>query len=310
MRMLKETDVAFFKENGYLHLKGVFTSAEVASFREGCMKDVAGDSMCRPEFRHIMFSARVVNAVKDLLGETIYYPGLSLTRTNDTPARFGLRFFHTDVVGDDGDFATEYAVLNTGMYLEDHAHFSGGLKIRPGSHQHLCVTHKTLKEFLKDLTKRILMLDFGGAWGLVFAGRSVNPDLMPGDLLLWWVRTHHSGYAVRPRFFRTLSLPPIIENWLPRWARLPDNPERNVILSIFAAPSKYLETYMKQQVRKSHRKAHFLGNACLEEDDARAVAREMGVTIRNDGYTYALNPTSTYDVRTGLKASGGQQYYG
>lgn len=309
MNTLKSDEVEFFKKNGYLHLKGVFTLEEVTSFMEGCMKDAPGDSMCRPEFKNSMLSPRVVNIVKDLIGEVVIYPGLSLTRTHDVPKPFGLRFFHTDVVNDDGDFATEYAVLNTGMYLEDHTNFSGGLKIRPGSHMRYCTTNKTLKEFWKNLMKRILMVDFAGAWGLVFAGRSVNPDLMPGDLLLWWVRTHHSGYAVRPRLFRSLSLPPIIENWLPSWARLPDNPDRNVILSIFAAPSKYLETYMTHQKRKSHRRAHFLGNACLESDEVMRIATERGVIIRNDGYAYAQDPTSTYDVRTGLKASGGQQYY-
>lgn len=308
MHTLTPEEVKFFNTNGYLHLKSVFTEEEVASFRQGCIRDAAGDSMCRPEFKHIMFSPRIIGAVKDLLGEEVIYPGLSLTRTNDKPAPFGLRFFHTDVVSD--DFSQPYPIINTGMYLEDHTNFSGGLKIRPGSHTKTCITFKTLKEFWRGLLKRILMLDFAGAWDIISPGTSINVDLMPGDLLLWWVRTHHSGYAVRPRIFTSLSLPPIIENWIPSWARLPDNPERNVILSIFAAPSQYLEPYIKEQIRKGHRKAHYLGNACPESDEVESLAAKVGVTVRNDGYHYALDPNSVYTERAGLKASGGQQYYG
>ncbi len=309
--MLSDEQIRFYRENGYLQLKDFFTDEEVESFRKGCERNAAGDTTCRSEFKQWMLSPKVVAVIHALLGERLYYPGLSLTRTNDKPLPVGTRFFHTDTVNEDGDYETEYGVINTGVYLEDHTAWSGGLKIRPGSHLRPCITNKSVKEVLKKIAKSLIRLDFKGFWQLVQPQRSINVASMPRDLLLWSVRTHHSGYSVRPNFAPSWSLPPTIENLIPSFLRLPDNPERNVMLSIYGAPSKYFENYMKHQIRKAHRKEHFLGNACLEDAELQRAAKALGVEIRNDGYRYAMDPKSEYDVHPGLmKASGGQQYYG
>lgn len=308
MQALTDAQVAFFKREGYLHLPGFFSPGEVAEFKTACKTNAPGDTACRTGFHNVMLTPKVVAVMKDLMGAPLIYPGLSLTRTDDVPKRVRSRFFHTDTVDEDGDYATEYPVINTGMYLQDHIAWSGGLKIMPRSHTRPCVTHKTVVELVKNITKRLLRLDISGAWQIVAPRHSINIPTMPGDFIVWYVRTHHSGYAVRPRFFPNLSLPPIIENWIPSFLRLPDNPERDVILSIYAAPSKYFESYLNAQVRKAHRKEHFLGNWCLESDELTRQVAALGVTIRNDGYHYARDPKSRFDVRPGqVLASGGQQ---
>lgn len=284
MRALTETQVSFFKNEGYLHIKGLFNQTEVESFRQGCRLNQAGDSVCRPEFMDIMLSARVVNIIKDLIGEEVIYPGLSLTRTDDFPKQFGSRFFHTDTVDDDHDFEIDHPIVNTGIYLQDYSNYSGTLKIAPGSHLRLCVTNKTVKQAIKNILKELIRGNLIGAFNILRPYASVNIPTMPGDMIVWYVRTHHSGYGVRLRFLPNWSLPPIIENWIPSFLKLPDNPERNVILSIFAAPSKYLETYITKQINKEYRREHYLNNACLESDEKKNIARELGVTIRNDGY--------------------------
>src|SRR3990167_214142 len=287
MRSLTKEQIEFHKKNGYLHIPQLFTQEEVESFRKGCRQNQPGDSMCRPEFLDIMFSPRVVNIMKDLLGETLIYPGLSLTRTDNFPKPFGSRFFHTDTIDEDNNFEIDYPIINTGIYLQDYINYSGMLKIVPGSHKRPCTTSMTLIHALKNIVKKLLKLDIKGAIGILNLHKSINIPNQPGDMIIWNVRTHHSGHGVRLKFFRNLSLPPVIENWIPNFIKLPDNPERNVILSIFATHSKYLETYISKQIIKDYRHNHYLNNACLDSSDKKELAEKMGIAIRNDGYHLA-----------------------
>ncbi len=287
MHTLTTEQVAFFKKNGYLHVPAFFNQEEVATFRAGCRNNKAGDSVCRPEFNRVMLSPKVIAVVKDLIGNDVIYPGLSLTRTKDFPKSFGSRFFHTDVVDDDMDYTHPYPIINTGIYLQDHIHYSNALKVIPGSHTRPCVTSKTISGAVKNIVLAIIKGNVRDAWRILNLHRSVNLPSQAGDLLIWYVRTHHSGYGVRPKFFTNWSLPPVLENWIPRFLRLPDNPDRDVMLSIYAAPSKYLEPYLLKQIKKGYRHEHYIGNSCLESSEVQELARSQGVTIRNDGYVYA-----------------------
>jgi len=292
MHTLTKQQQDFFRKNGYIHVQKVFSEHEIQNFRKGCRLNKPGDSSCRPEFSNIMLSQKVIDIVKDLIGDEIIYPCLSLTRTNDLPQQFGSRFFHTDTVGDDNNFDIEYPIINTGVYLQDYIDYSGTLKIMPGSHTRQCITSRTLLQASKHIVKYLLRRDMRGVFNILNLHRSINIPTMPGDMIIWYVRTHHSGYGIRPRFFPNWSLPPIIENWIPSFLKLPDNPERNVILSIFAAPSKYLETYIQKQITKAHRREHYLNNACFENEEMKALAKKEGVTIRNDGHHYIKNSTT------------------
>jgi hypothetical protein len=308
MRTLTEEQVKFFEREGYLLVKDLFSDEEVEDFRAACRRDEPGDTACRAGFHNVMLMPKVVAIMHDLAGDDLIYLGLSLTRTHDTPKPVRSRFFHTDTVNDDHDYTTVYPVYNTGIYLQDRINWSGGLKIIPRSHTWPCVTNKTITELVKNFVKRLLSFDFQGAWYVMAPYRSINVETSPRDFLIWYVRTHHSGYAVRLKWFPSVSLAPVFENWVPSFLRLPDHPDRDVILSIYATPSRYLETYVKDQISKAHRKDHFLGNACLDSPEMQAVAKSLGVTIRNDGYQYAKDPKSAFHVRGGLvKASGGHQ---
>ncbi len=292
MRVLTKEQRDFFHKNGYLHLKSFFTQEEVVSFRKGCQLDKPGDSMCTQEFRHIMFSPKIIGVMKDILGEEIIYPGLSLTRTGDSPKKVGSRKFHADTEGDDLEFSHPYPVINTGIYLQDHKNYSGCLKISPGSHKWPCVLTESITQSLKLIIKSLLRGEFKKAYNILNLHKSVNIPSEAGDLIIWYVRTHHSGYGVRLKFFKNISLPPVIENWIPSFLRLPDNPKRDVMLSIFTAPSKYLEEYIRVQINKDRRINHYLHNKCLDSPKIQKMAEEAGIVIRNDGYYRALKINS------------------
>ena len=85
--------------------------------------------------------------------------------------------------------------------------FSNGLKIFKGS----CHTYKygrtLLKKIFKDKEIRYLVPQ---------RLRPQNVDTEPGDVVIWNLRTCHSGNALRLKYFKNITLSPFFENSLYR----------------------------------------------------------------------------------------------
>ena len=77
------------------------------------------------------------------------------------------------------DWRNPYTLIRMGVYLQDHARHSGGLGIRDRSHN---------------------VPDLG-------AGKPMAVDSEEGDLLVWYLRTTHAGFAARLRFPRQAFFP-------------------------------------------------------------------------------------------------------
>ena len=305
LRVLTQKQVDFYRENGYLIIKDFLTDEQVQKFKKGCKSRPVGDTACHPEyFDYITISKPVVDIVKDLIGEKVVYPGLSFTRTEDFPKKAGSRILHSDAAYENNDFSKERKIINSGFYLQDQTNYSGSLKIIPGSQNRPRTTVRTVKAGLKKIVQSLLEGDIRTALNIFDSKGSINLDSMPRDLMLWSTRVHHSGYGLRFKWFPTLSLLPVLENWVPRWMHVPNNPERDVILTIYGTPGEEFEKYMKVQRVKSHRKEHFLASN-FEREDIQTVARETGITMRNDGYEYASDPESSFVVRSQKKVASG-----
>lgn len=302
-KVLTEEQVSFYKENGYLKIPNFLTDEEVSKFKSACKKRIVGDLGGLKEFDYITLQPRVVNIMKDLLGEEILYPGLSFSRTEDFPDKFGSRGFHSDVAYEDNNLSPDYPIINTGFYLQDQTNWSGALKVIPKSHTRKCIYTRSITEGIRKIIRFILKGDLKSAFSVFDLSHSINLDNSPGDMFIWSTRIHHSGYGLRLRFFPNVSLHPLIENFLPKWSHIPLNPERDVILTIYAAPSKIFEEYLKVQIRKKHRREHFLASK-LHELEVQEMAKASGITIRNDGYLYAKDPNSTFDYRGADRISG------
>jgi hypothetical protein len=65
-----------------------------------------------------------------------------------------------------------------------------------------------------------------------------------GDLLIWNLRTTHSGNNVRIRGLRGISLHPRLEQKVPHFLRMPEQLERIAMFGTFGAPSSHLERYI------------------------------------------------------------------
>ena len=260
-----------FNEQGYLHVPGVFESAEVESLRAACARGVSMELLGHEVFREVLLDPRVVRIVSEVLGGPPVYFGDSVAK--DASAQTdGKRGLHADSRLDDYDFKRDYPIVRVGLYLQDHDVFSGGLKLVPGSHKRYCLHTVSWKSVVKTLgnTRDI---------GALRIGRHVNVASKAGDLIVWSLRTHHSGFAVRPRFAPNLSLPTFIEDILPRRWHLPEQRERCVVFASYGLESQYLRGYLadrwsRDSTREKLVRSHF-GN-----DEMVALAAQKGVTIK------------------------------
>jgi len=280
--------IKFFKKNGYLLVKDLFTEEEAESFRQGCRLNKVGDSLCRGEFNDVMLSPKVVDIVKALIGDDLCYPGISETWTRGGSQLYVPRGFHTDVIGDDGNFAVEYPIVNVALYLQDHTNWSNGLKVSPGSHMWPCIKTLTITEAFKKIVQAAIRGNFADILTILNLHRSVNIQSTGRDLVIWYMRTHHSGRFLRLKWFPDFSLPPVIENLLPAFLCLPDNPQRDVLITKFGRAGSYFDTYVAKQIVKDRRRTHYQNNGCLDSADKIALAARVGVTLRNDGYHATL----------------------
>src|SRR3954462_4462530 len=92
-----------------------------------------GDILSKDELRYTVLDDRILHLVKTVLGGNPVYWG-------DSNYHFGVGFrgFHrdnvdrTDMTAPDWD--GDYPIVRLAIYLQDHKNYSGGLKIRVGSH--------------------------------------------------------------------------------------------------------------------------------------------------------------------------------
>ncbi len=239
-RSLPAVDPDALRRRGYALVRGVFDAAEVAQLRTAALETVAelegegrmggqtgaegtarggGDLIGLPRLRHLLYDPRVVHVVERLLGGRPVYFGDSTLRVGKT----GIRAWHRDNVerrrwrgGPDWQ-DPPYPLLRCGVYLQDQAHHSGGLALRPRSNGPGRV-RPTLPKLV---------------------------DARAGDLLVWDLRTVHSGEVVRLRGTPRLPLHPRLQTLLPSRLRVPDDGERIVMFMAFALAGAHLDHYLE-----------------------------------------------------------------
>jgi hypothetical protein len=239
MQTIPRVDTEHFKTNGYVLVKNVFSKDEMRTMRAGLesakqriidagqfrtepstpnAKFLFGDPLSMPELSpndYVLLDRRLVESVKQILGPKLVYFGDSSVQAGE-----GARGFHKDNVDRNDaaapDWQSDYTLVRFGVYFEDHSRFSGGLKLRRKSQNY--ATH--------------------------LKGRMVDIETEVGDLLIWNLRTTHSGNNVRIRGLRNICLHPRIEQKVPHFLRVPEQLERIAMFGTFGAPSSHLERYI------------------------------------------------------------------
>jgi hypothetical protein len=147
---------------------------EDSFFRYMGVKSGKGDLLSKIHLRGILLDERILEIARSLLPpKPLVYFGESTYQLGSSG-----RYFHRDNVdrskAEGPDWRGEYTLLRLGIYLQDHRRHSGGLKVRNGSHLH-------------------------------DGGRPCLVDSEVGDVVVWNMRTLHSGNAVRLRFWPSFA---------------------------------------------------------------------------------------------------------
>jgi hypothetical protein len=232
-------DRVAFRRRGYTVIERLFSVDEVERLRkvaldtlaertregrasadpgiEGTIRGPGGDLLSIPSIRGVLLDPRVLQVARELLGGAPHYFGDSSLRVGKN----GVRGWHRDNVNrrrwrGGPDWHDPYPLLRCGLYMQDQAHFSGGLALRPHSNRS------------RRLTPTI---------GKLVRARA-------GDLVVWDLRTVHSGEVVRMRGLSRLALHPRLQTALPDVLRVPEERERVVMFMTFALPSEHLDRYV------------------------------------------------------------------
>lgn len=268
--MLNDSDVARFKRDGFLLIKGLFSADEVQRLRDqGQHIEGPVDLASVPGLENFWTDGRLVAAAKRLLGEPITYFGEASYRRYLFPSEKPLTGkLHHDAKGTrDHLFLRQnlptpepYPIIRFGMYLQDHARFSGGLKLVPGSHQ---MDTSTFNE-------------------AALAHLDVPSE--PGDAVVFCNKILHSPFALRRKDAPNAALS--VPDELALFARdpdafLPNAPDRRTVFVDYAGPGDLADIYIKSRaVNPTNTRDGFLDLALrgtLIDDAAR-----LGVRLRLD----------------------------
>lgn len=226
-----------FDEEGFLLIKNVFSKEEAAQLRKDAYKEFENDEQKKLTYKHpnntikarfakgdllskdllrkYLLDDRILHIVKTVLGADPVYFG-------DSNYHFGTGFrgFHRDNVDRKDmtapDWDGPYPVVRLAIYMQDHYNYSGGLKIRVGSHIHK-------------------------------SGKPIFIDSEEGDVVIWNLRTIHSGNAVRFKFFKNLMINKATrEGLIPAFMKKDEQRERGALFMTFGLKSKHLDRYIQK----------------------------------------------------------------
>lgn len=261
-------DKKLFDENGFLVVKHVFSSSEIETFRKKAYEQYAldtqkklnfqlpqlrtkakyakGDLLSKELLHAILLDDRIVNIAKTILGnnEVVYFGDSSYQIGT------GLRGFHRDCLDRTDltapDWTSEYTLIRIGIYLQDHKNYSGGLKVKQGSH-------------------------------LQATGKSLFVDNEIGDVVVWSLKTIHSGNAIRLKVFPNLSINKG-EGRIPAFLKKDEPTERISLFMTFGLKGFHLDRYIKEyELKRTETIAHLKASHYSEK--ALEIAASKGVEV-------------------------------
>lgn len=226
-----------FEQQGYLIVRAVFTPDEVNQLRQSAYAhrnqqqqrglvtavkqaaSVKGDLLSKDGLGWLIYDPRMVAIATDLLGDTPVYFSDSTFQIGT-----GTRGFHRDNIdryqfGQGADWDGPYPLIRFGVYLQDHDTYSGGIRFKVGTHQNA-------------------------------SGSDVFADTRAGDIVVWNMRTLHSGNARRLKLFNNLPLHVGLENRLPDFLFREQQGERVSLFFSYGLEGNHLDRYLQQHIGK------------------------------------------------------------
>lgn len=288
MKSLRIDSERFWRD-GFLLIKNVFSAEEIQSLREDALRVVAdqekaglcqtrgtltaahGDLLSKEALRRLVVDERVLGVVRALLGAKPVYFGDS----NFQVGR-GLRGWHKDnrlpdrFVHSADDWQGRYTVLRFGLYLQDHSRHSGGLGLRVGSHR-----ASSLVKMLEKVPPARLRVMASTSYG-----KATAVDSEVGDLVVWNLRTTHSGNVVRLRPFPKLKVATWIENLAPRRLCMPEDKQRVAMFLTYGVGDEHMARYVDYLKQRGYMDASWRALAAARESWMASVSEETDLEVR------------------------------
>ncbi len=228
--------------DGYVLVKSVFKKEHISSLRDKMIElsynnPEIEEILLFEDVQNLILNKKLIQIIKEILGtnEILYFGDSGIV--NHVEPFKNRNGYHNDARGEAKNipYNEEYPIVRVGIYFENYKDFSGGLKIKKKSHKYFIFNFRRI---FADLIKiaQILFTKTRYSLGSLKLGKSVNLDLEEGDVIIWNLRTHHSGTSRRLKLFKNVCLQPYIEKLLPLWLFLPTKYSKNrcSIFSTFA----------------------------------------------------------------------------
>ena len=206
-------------ENGYVIIKNFFSKEKVVETREELIRkrNFNTEILELEHVKNLIMNDGFFRLFKEIFDckNLLYFSDSSISiheNLDNCPSGF-----HVDSRNEDYNFKSEYFVARAGIYLQNVSDFSGGVKIKPKSHNSYCITN--IKQSIKNIfTEKLVKKNKNFKLNLFF--KNIQPNLDIGDLIIWNLRLHHSGASWRYKFNKNLSLPPFIDRIMPKFTKI------------------------------------------------------------------------------------------
>lgn len=190
MKRLRKFDAAQFHRDGFQVIANVFSPTEIEQMRtrlRSVVKTVPGltpgDLLSLPSLRHVLLDDRMLGLARQVLGCKPCYYGDS---SGNIEAGTGWVWHKDNADRDDPngpDWSAPFTVFRFGIYLQDHARYSGGVNVRRASHR-------------------------PRAGADLHSGETVYIASQIGDVVIWPLTMPHAAKDVQLRLLRRLTLEP------------------------------------------------------------------------------------------------------
>jgi len=185
-----------FDLHGWVLVKGLFSKAEIEKLRSEALeskKEIGNnliDLLSDKRVNYIITDERIINLTKALLAtdNPVYFGDSSIGIGNlgqgfhkDNPDRHKPTGIDWDTV--------DYPCIRMAIYCQDHIKHSGALALRDKSHNQ------------RNPTK----------------GRAFFVPSEPGDVIVWSLRTTHSGNSMRLKLLPELVIDPRLYKFVPKF---------------------------------------------------------------------------------------------
>jgi hypothetical protein len=207
-----------FWQNGYLLIRDVFSEVEIEELRKRILELVpygCGEILSKPFLGKVLLDDRLLNIAQKILGgKPVYFGDSCCVIGNDS---FGWHKDNADRKDANApDWQSKYTLIRFGLYLQDHSKHSGGLNVKARSHNSVSGEEC----------------------------RTVYLATRLGDLVVWNLRTTHSGNGLLLKFLRSLHLDPGRAAFLPRSFMAKEERERVAIFFTLGLDDHHLQRYI------------------------------------------------------------------